>query len=260
MANIISIVNQKGGVGKTTTSINLASFLALKGNFVLLVDMDPQCNASSGLGFDIQTLDNDIYKVLINEVNIKEAIRPGPIQGLNILPAGLDLAGATVELVSLEDREFKLYNALQAIRNDYDFIIIDCPPSLGLLTINCLIAAEYVLIPVQAEYYALEGLGQLLKTIYLIQENIKDKLEILGAVITMYDKRNLLSWQVKQELKKHFPFYVFNIVIPRNIRLTESPSYGLPICEYAPKSKGAFAYEKLADEVLNIFKNQQSNF
>lgn len=253
MANIISVVNQKGGVGKTTTAINLAAFLATKGKFVLLIDMDSQCNATSGLGYDIHGLQYGIYEVLIEERSLHDVILQTDVPGLSIAPATIALAGAAVELVSMEDREFKLRDALQQVRHKYDYIVIDCPPSLGLITVNCLLAADEVLIPVQAEYYALEGLSQLLNTVELIRENIKPELNVLGAVVTMYDKRNLLSWQVRQELHKHFPHRVFKSVIPRNIRLTEAPSHGTPITEYAPSSRGAHAYERLVHEILEVF-------
>lgn len=254
MANIIAVVNQKGGVGKTTTAINTAAFLAKKGKFVLLIDMDSQCNATSGLGFDIPELEKGIYEVLIGQENIRDVAIPTEIKGLTISPATQSLAGAAVELVNVEDREFKLREALREVRNDFDYIIIDCPPSLGLLTINCLLAADDLLIPVQAEYYALEGLSSLLSTIDLIKENINPELNILGAVLTMYDKRNLLAWQVKQELSRHFPYRVFRSIVPRNVRLSEAPSHGKSIVDYAPGSKGSHAYEDLIDEILTIFK------
>lgn len=253
MANVIAVVNQKGGVGKTTTAINLGAYLALQGKYVLLIDMDPQCNATSGLGFDVHTIEQGVYEVLVGEKKMSEVILKTTTQGFSLLPATLDLAGAGVDLVGYENREFRLQEALLEVRNQFDYVIIDCPPSLGLVTVNCLIAANQVLIPVQAEYYALEGLGQLLNTIHLIKDNIKDDLEVLGAVLTMYDKRNLLAWQVKRELLNHFPYKVFNSIIPRNIRLTEAPSHGLPINDYSPSSRGARAYEKLAREVLEIF-------
>lgn len=256
MATIISVVNQKGGVGKTTTAINLAAFLASKGKFVLLIDMDSQCNASSGLGHDIHALEQGIYEVLIGEKSLRDVVIPTNVDGLVLAPATIPLAGAAVELVSMEDREYRLRNAVQEVRHEYDYIIIDCPPSLGLITVNCLLAADEVLIPVQAEYYALEGLSQLLHTVELIRDNLKPELNVLGAVVTMYDKRNLLSWQVRQELHKHFPHRVFKAVIPRNIRLTEAPSHGTPITEYAPSSRGALAYERLAHEIIEIFNTQ----
>jgi len=252
MGQIISIVNQKGGVGKTTTAINLAAYLASLGKFVLLVDMDPQANATSGLGIDYNNLQKGIYESLIGSQNLRDVILNTTISGYKLVPATLNLAGANVELVNMENREFKLDQALLSVRNDYDYILIDCPPSLGLLTINSLVAGEKLLIPVQAEYYALEGLGQLINTINLIKSNIKPNLEVLGAVLTMYDKRNKLSEEILHQLYQYFPNRIFRSVIPRNIRLTEAPSYGKTILEYDPKSKGAKAYERLAREIINL--------
>ncbi|MCX6746408.1 MAG: AAA family ATPase [Candidatus Parcubacteria bacterium] len=252
MGQIISIVNQKGGVGKTTTAINLAAYLASLGKFILLVDMDPQANATSGLGIDYNNLSKGVYEALIGEHNLRDVILNTTISGYKIAPATLNLAGANVELVNLENREFKLEQSLLPVRNDYDYILIDCPPSLGLLTINCLVAAEKLLIPVQAEYYALEGLGQLMNTINLVKNNIKPNLEILGAVLTMYDKRNKLSEEILHQLYQYFPNRIFRSVIPRNVRLTEAPSYGKTILEYDPKSKGAKSYERLAREILDL--------
>ncbi len=252
MAQIISIVNQKGGVGKTTTAINLAAYLASLGKFVLLIDLDPQANATSGLGIDYNNLDNGVYESLILGKDLNEIILNTTISGFKIAPATLNLAGANVELVNLDNREFKLEQSLLRARHDYDYIIIDCPPSLGLLTINSLVAAEKILIPVQAEYYALEGLGQLINTINLIKTNLKPDLDILGAVLTMYDKRNRLSDEILHQLYQYFPDRIFRSVIPRNIRLTEAPSYGKTILEYDPKSKGAKAYERLAKEIIDL--------
>jgi chromosome partitioning protein len=252
MGQIIAIVNQKGGVGKTTTAINLGAFLALLGKFVLLVDLDPQANATSGLGIDYNKLEKGVYEALIGSHHFRDVVLNTTIPGYKIAPANLNLAGANVELVNIDNREFKLEQALLSIRNDYDYIIIDCPPSLGLLTINSLVAAEKLLIPVQAEYYALEGLGQLINTINLIKDNIKPDLEVLGAVLTMYDKRNKLSDEILHQLYQYFPNRIFRSVIPRNIRLTESPSYGRSIAEYDPKSKGAKAYERLAKEIIDL--------
>jgi len=252
MAKIITVVNQKGGVGKTTTAVNLAAYLAHLGKYVLLVDLDPQANASSGLGIDYQNLDKGIYEALSGSCLVREVLQPTGHVGFRIAPATQSLAGASVELVGIDRREFRLYDALLEVRGDYDVILIDCPPSLGLLTVNGLVAGDSVLIPVQAEYYALEGLGQLMNTITLIRENIKPELEILGALITMHDKRLRLSDQVLQELYKHFPDKIFRTVIPRNVRLTEAPSHGKSILHYDPSSKGAKAYEKLARELLEI--------
>jgi len=252
MGHIISIVNQKGGVGKTTTAVNLAAYLASLGKFVLLVDVDPQANATSGLGIDYNKLDRGVYEALVGDLNFKDVLLNTTISGYKIAPANPNLAGANVELVNLENRESRLENALLPIRNDFDYIIIDCPPSLGLLTINSLVAAEKLLIPVQAEYYALEGLGQLMSTINLIKENIKPNLEVLGAVLTMYDKRTKLSDEILHQLYQYFPNRIFRSVIPRNVRLTESPSFGKTIMEYDPKSKGARAYERLAREIIDL--------
>lgn len=252
MAQIISIVNQKGGVGKTTTAINLAAYLASLGKFVLLVDMDPQANATSGLGIDYNNIDQGVYEALIGSHDLRNIILNTTISGYKVAPATVNLAGANVELVNVENRELKLDQALLSIRNDFDYIIIDCPPSLGLLTLNSLVAAEKLLIPVQAEYYALEGLGQLIKTINLIQQHIKPNLEILGAVLTMYDKRTKLSDEILQQLYQYFPDRIFRSVIPRNVRLTEAPSYGKTILEYDPKSTGAKAYQRLALEIIDL--------
>ena len=250
----ISVVNQKGGVGKTTTSINISAVLASLGQKVLLVDLDPQANATSGLGIDYANLEQGLYNVLIGEVDAKDVIKPTNTANLFVLPSTLALAGASVEIVSLEDREFLLSRVLEKLESDFDFIIIDCPPSLGLLTINGLVAADKILIPVQAEYYALEGLGQLLNTIGLIQDNISDKLEVLGVVITMYDKRNKIAKQVLSELDQYFPYYVFKTIIPRNVRLAEAPSHGKSILEYEFSSRGAQAYLKLGQEIKEILK------
>ncbi|MBI5077216.1 ParA family protein [Candidatus Falkowbacteria bacterium] len=252
MAKIIAVVNQKGGVGKTTTAVNLGAYLAEFGKYVLLIDLDPQANATSGLGVDYQNLEKGIYEALSGNFLVREIIQPTSHIGYRIAPATPALAGANVELVNIDKREFRLAEALLEVRSDYDVIIIDCPPSLGLLTLNGLVAADHVLIPIQAEYYALEGLGQLMSTIALVQENLKPELSILGAVITMFDKRVRLSDQVFQELYKFFPDKIFRTVVPRNVRLTEAPSHGKSIAHYDAGSKGARAYEKLAREVLEI--------
>lgn len=250
MGRVISIVNQKGGVGKTTTAINLGAALADLGKFVLLIDLDPQANASSGVGVDYRSIEHGMYEVLMGHKTFKDVILPTPHEGYKIAPANVDLAGVSVELVDMEEREFQLAKQILQIRNDYDYILIDCPPSLGLLTVNALVASDEVLVPVQAEYYALEGLGQLLQTIGLVQQHLKPELMVRGAVITMFDKRNRLSQQVLEELYQHFPYHVYRSAIPRNVRLTEAPSHGIPIFSYDPKSKGARAYERLAREFL----------
>ncbi|MFA6421892.1 MAG: AAA family ATPase [Candidatus Buchananbacteria bacterium] len=252
MGQIISVVNQKGGVGKTTTSINLAAYLSRFGKFVLLVDLDPQSNATSGLGIDRNNLDKGIYEVLTGPHSFRDVIIGTDHDYCKLVPSTAALAGANVELVGADRREFKLYDNLLEVKNDFDYVIIDCPPSLGLLTINGLVASDKILIPVQAEYFALEGLGQLLSTIGLIQENIKPELDVLGAVLTMYDSRFKLANDVLRELYKYFPNKIFRSVIPRSIRLSEAPSHGKTILHYDPKSKGARAYERLAREFIYL--------
>ncbi len=252
MAQVIAVVNQKGGVGKTTTSVNLAVYLAALGKFVLMVDLDPQANATSGLGISHSQLEKGIYEVLGGSHAFKDVVLNTAQTGLRIAPATASLAGAGVELVSIENRESRLHHSLDEVRGAYDYIIIDCPPSLGLLTVNALVAADKVLIPVQAEYYALEGLGQLVSTINLVKENIKPELEILGAVLTMFDKRNKLSEEVMSELYKYFPNKIFRSVIPRTVRLAEAPSYGKSILHYDKDGKGARAYERLARELIEM--------
>lgn len=249
MSRVIAVVNQKGGVGKTTTTINLAAYLAAMGKFVLLVDMDPQANATSGLGIAKEDVQAGLYEALSKQKRLSEIIYNTPHEGLRIVPATANLAGASIELVEVERREHQLHNLLHEVKHGYDYILIDCPPSLGLLTINSLVAADEILIPVQAEYYALEGLGQLLQTIGLIQEHLKPDLSVLGAVITMFDKRTKLSEDVLNELYKYFPNNIFRAVIPRTVRLAEAPSFGQSILQYEPAGKGAKAYEKLAREI-----------
>ncbi len=252
MAYIIAVVNQKGGVGKTTTAINLGSYLAANGKFVLLVDLDPQANATSGLGIDHRELEAGLYETLIGERSLREVIIPTQVEGMKLAPATMSLAGAAVDLVDIERREFRLQDALLEVRNDFDFILVDCPPSLGLLTVNGLTAVDKVLIPVQAEYYALEGLSQLLRTIDMVRDGLHPQLDILGAVLTMFDSRNKLAMDVMNELHRFFPNRVFRSVIPRNVRLAEAPSFGRPIMEYDPWSKGAKAYERLTKEILDL--------
>lgn len=254
MAKVIAIVNQKGGVGKTTTAVNLSAYLANLGKQILLVDLDPQANATSGLGLDHRNLEAGIYEALLGAKPAPEVIKRTVQSGLKIAPATISLAGAGVEMVSLDNREFRLSNILEEIKGDFDYIIIDGPPSLGLLTVNSLVAADEVLIPIQSEYYALEGLSQLLETISLVQNNLKPTLGIMGAVITMFDRRNKLSESVMSELYQYFPNRIFRSVIPRSVRLAEAPSYGRSIFHYDPKSKGGRAYEGLAKEILSLEK------
>ncbi len=252
MARTIAIVNQKGGVGKTTTSVNLGAYLARAGHRVLLVDLDPQANATSGLGIEHQKLSQGIYEVLVSPTTLNDVIVDTSIENLRLAPATLALAGASVELVPLDRREFLLRDNITDRAGEYDYILIDSPPSLGLLTINGLVAADEVLVPVQAEYYSLEGLGQLLETIELVKNNLHPNLNMLGVVLTMYDPQFRLSEAVLDELYKYFPStQIFKSVIPRNVRLAEAPSYGQTILHYDPKSPGAKAYKKLAEEVHN---------
>jgi len=235
--------------------VNLAAGLAELGKFVLLVDLDPQANATSGLGVNHNELIKGLYHSLINEHSVHDVIVNSKHEGLRIVPATQDLAGANVELVNMDRREFKLDDILSQTKHAYDYIIIDCPPSLGILTLNGLVAADHILIPVQAEYYALEGLGQLLKTIDLVKENVKPELTVLGAVLTMFDSRNRLSEEVLHELYKYFPNNIFRSVIPRTVRLAEAPSYGKSIFHYEPSGKGAKAYERLAREFMERFES-----
>ncbi|TAK03274.1 ParA family protein [Patescibacteria group bacterium] len=250
MGHVVAIANQKGGVGKTTTSVNLAAYLADAGKFVLLVDLDPQANASSGLGIDHRTIPHGVYEALVGAVPARNAVLPTTHEGLKVLPATQALAGAAVELVTVADREHFLRKALLEVKNDYDYVIIDLPPSLGIITLNGFVAADSVLIPVQAEYFALEGVGQLLNTINLIKENVKPELDVMGAVITMYDSRTRLSKEVLEELYRYFPNKIFRSVIPRSVRLAEAPSFGKTIQQYDPGSKAAKAYERLAREFI----------
>lgn len=249
MARIVSIANQKGGVGKTTTAVNLSACLAQKNKKVLLIDIDPQGNGTSGLGIEVHN-SKSVYDVIINEVDIKETLKPTMLKNLFVCPANIDLAGAEVELVSMVSRENRLKDALETIKEEFDYILIDCPPSLGLITLNAFTASDSVLVPIQCEYYALEGLGQLINTIKLVQKHLNKNLEIEGVVLTMYDSRTNLSSQVAHEVEKYFGNKVFQTVIPRNIRLSEAPSHGLPISLYDKDSKGAETYKKLAKELI----------
>jgi len=251
VGKIIAIANQKGGVAKTTTAVNLSSCLAVLGKKVLLIDIDPQGNASSGLGINRLGSIKCIYDVIVNNVPVKKVIVATDIENLFIIPATIQLAGAEVELVSAISREVKLKRALELVKSDYDYIFIDCPPSLGLLTLNALTAADSILIPIQCEYYALEGLSQLMNTVQLVKKHLNPMLNIEGVVLTMFDARTNLSIQVVDEVKNYFKNKVFTSIIPRNVRLSEAPSYGQPVNIYDPKSKGAEMYMELAKEVIN---------
>lgn len=256
MGRILSLANQKGGVGKTTTAINLAASLATLGKKVLLVDADPQANASSGLGIDIRTLEFTIYECLIDNVPVQQAIRSTEIQGLDIMPSHIDLVGAEIEMLNLPDRERIMRNMLQNISQDYDYILIDCSPSLGLITVNALTASNAVIIPVQCEYFALEGISKLLNTIKIIKSKLNPALEIEGFLLTMYDNRLRLANQVYDEVKKHFKSLVFNTVIARNVRLSEAPSHGKPVLLYDADSKGTSNYMDLAKELIERTQNK----
>lgn len=250
MGRIIAIANQKGGVGKTTTAINLAACLAEKNKKVLSIDIDPQGNTTSGLGIDKNNLENTIYELFLDECTLDECLFPSLMEGLWVIPSNVNLSGAEIELIAMENKEFLLKNKLDSVKDDYDFIIIDCPPSLNLLTINAMTAADTVLVPIQCEYYALEGLTQLVHTIDLIKERLNQSLEIEGVVFTMYDARTNLSLQVVETVKQNLNQWIYKTIIPRNIRLAEAPSYGMPIILYDHKSSGAEAYRFLAEEVI----------
>ena len=249
LPRLIAVANQKGGVGKTTTAVNLGACLADLGFRTLVVDLDPQGNLSTGLGVDVRSLTVSMYDVLLNEVPLAECTVPTGVENLTLAPANLDLAGAEIELVPAFSRELKLRGALQAVRDDYDYVLIDCPPSLGLLTVNAFAAASEVLVPIQCEYYALEGLGQLLRNVDLVQRNLNPTLEVSTMVLVMYDARTKLSDQVSAEVRKHFGDTVVRTVVPRTVRLSEAPSFGQPIISFDPSSRGAMAYRALAKEV-----------
>ena len=251
MGRTIVVANQKGGVGKTTTSINLSASLASLGKKVLVIDMDPQGNTTSGLGVEKDEVENTVYELLLGEKTIQECLQPEIFENLSMLPSNVNLAGAEIELVGVEGKEYLLKNALDEIKGDYDFVVIDCPPSLNTLTINSMCAGDTVLVPIQCEYYALEGLSQLIHTINLVKERLNPDLDIEGVVFTMYDSRTNLSMQVVENVKSNLSQKVFQTLIPRNIRLAEAPSYGMPINAYDPKSAGAEAYMQLAEEVIN---------
>ena len=251
MAKVISIANQKGCVGKTTTAVNLSACVAEKGKKVLLIDIDPQGNATSGLGVEAHE-SKSVYNVLVEELDIRETIEHTMIKKLDVCPANINLAGAEVELVSMMSRETRLKNAIDTVRDDYDYIFIDCPPSLGLITLNSFTASDSVLVPIQCEYYALEGLGQLINTIKLVQKHLNKNLKVEGVILTMFDARTNLSTQVVDEVEKYFGNKVFQTIIPRNIRLSEAPSHGLPINLYDSNSKGSETYRKLAKELIKL--------
>ena len=250
MGRIIAVANQKGGVGKTTTSINLAACLAEKGKKVLAVDMDPQGNLTSGLGVDKDSVEKSIYELIIGEVDIKEVINKEVLENLDIIPTSIDLSAAEIELIGVDDKEYILRNAIDQVKDQYDFVIIDCPPSLSMLTINAMTTADSVIVPIQCEYYALEGLSQLIHTVELVKDRLNSKLEIEGVVFTMYDARTNLSLQVVENVKDNLQQNIYKTIIPRNIRLAEAPSYVLTINKYDPKSTGAESYMRLADEVI----------
>jgi len=250
VGRIIAIANQKGGVGKTTTSINLSACLAEKNKKVLTIDMDPQGNTTSGLGIDKNEVENTIYELLLGECELKDCISSCVMEHLEIIPSNINLSGAEIELISMENKEFLLKNLLSELKNTYDFILIDCPPSLNLLTVNAMTAADTVLVPIQCEYYALEGLSQLLHTVDLIKERLNPALEMEGIVFTMYDARTNLSVQVVENVKENLDRKIYKTIIPRNVRLAEAPSYGMPIIMYDSRSAGAEAYRFLAEEVI----------
>ncbi len=251
MGRIIAVTNQKGGVGKTTTSINLAAALAEKGKKVLLIDIDPQGNATSGVGVDKHNVVNTTYELLLSECYVEEVIIKTNIENLFLIPSNINLAGAEIELTDIPQREYILKKVLDNLKFLYDFIVIDCPPSLSMLTLNALTGSDTVLVPIQCEYFALEGLSQLMHTISLVQKKLNPELEIEGIVFTMFDSRLNLSLQVVEEVKLHLGQYVYKTVVPRNVRISEAPSHGLPVTIYDPKSKGAESYFELADEVIN---------
>ena len=250
MGRIIAIANQKGGVGKTTTAINLSACLAEKGQRVLVIDIDPQGNTTSGLGIAKDNVDNTIYEVMLQEIDISDAICKDIFENLDIIPSNVNLAGAEIDLIDIENREYILKNAINTVRNNYDYVILDCPPSLSMLTVNAMTAADTVLVPIQCEYYALEGLTQLIHTINLVKKKLNPQLELEGVVFTMYDSRTNLSLQVVENVKDNLKQNIYKTIIPRNIRLAEAPSHGLPINLYDPKSTGAESYRLLAEEVM----------
>ena len=250
MGRVISVSNQKGGVGKTTTTVNLAAFIAAAGKRVLIVDIDPQANAGYGMGVNAAESDRTIYEVLIGSLPLRDAVIPSGVENLSIVPSNIHLSGAQVDLLDMDRKEFILRNAMDDMRREFDYVFIDCPPSLGILTLNSLVAADSVLIPLQCEYYALEGLSQLLRIVAMVQENLNRGLAVEGVVLTMYDSRTNLSQQVVSDVREYFGDKVFRTVIPRNVRLSEAPSFGKPIGLYDRGSVGSVTYENLAEEVM----------
>jgi chromosome partitioning protein len=250
MGRVIAIANQKGGVGKTTTSINLSAALAEKGKKVLVIDADPQGNTTSGFGIEKNELENTIYELLLGECSVQDCLIKNTVPGVSVIPSNVNLAAVEIELIDADSREFILRKEIEWVKDDYDYIMIDCPPSLSMLTINAMTTADTVLVPIQCEYYALEGLSQLIHTVNLVKERLNPTLEMEGVVFTMYDARTNLSNQVVENVKSVLNQKIFNTVIPRNVRLAEAPSYGMPICKYDPKSAGAEAYAMLADELI----------
>ena len=251
MGRVIAVANQKGGVGKSTTAINLSACLAEKGQKVLAIDMDPQGNMSSGLGLDKNSVEKTIYDLIIGESEVEEVLQKNALENLDILPANVDLSAAEIELIGIDEKEYIVKKAIEKIKDAYDYVIIDCPPSLSMLTINAMTTADSVLVPIQCEYYALEGLSQLIHTVELVKERLNPVLEIEGVVFTMYDARTNLSLQVVENVKDNLQQNIYKTIIPRNIRLAEAPSYGMPINQYDAKSAGADSYRRLADEVMN---------
>ena len=251
MARTIAVANQKGGVGKTTTTINLSAALAEQGKKVLLVDLDPQGNATSGVGVDKRDLENTVYELFVGKTTLEECLLETDFLNLSVIPANINLSGAEIDLIDMENREYYLKDILQQIKDDYDFILIDCPPSLNMLTVNAMTAADTVLVPIQCEYYALEGLSQLIHTINLVKKRLNPQLQLEGVVFTMYDARTKLSMQVVENVKQTLKENIYNTIIPRSIKLAEAPSYGMPITAYAPTSPGADAYRLLAMEVID---------
>ena len=252
MGKVIAVANQKGGVGKTTTSINLSAALAARGKKVLLIDTDPQGNATSGFGIDKNDLENTIYELVLGECTISDCIIKSVVENVSVVPANVNLAAAEIELIGVEKKEYILKNEVDCVKDEYDYIIIDCPPSLNMLTINAMTTADSVLVPIQCEYYALEGLSQLIHTVNLVKERLNSRLKMEGVVFTMYDSRTNLSNQVVENVKNNLNQRIYQTMIPRNIRLAEAPSFGMPITKYDPKSSGAEAYMSLADEIIGI--------